>query len=133
MTPNLEILVAGRAHQGSRLDIEIPARHDTVGRRHVEITLGPDGSCHLVDLGSTNGTHVLEGGRWVRGQQKTVAASEPIRLGEFQTTVGELLGFRRVAHPAQPPPLPVTPPAPPPLPNAKPRRNPLTGEVESMP
>jgi len=130
MTPNLEILVAGRAHQGSRLDIEIPARHDTVGRRHVEITLGADGSCHLVDLGSTNGTHAMEAGRWIRVQQKTVTTSEPIRLGEFQTTVGELLGFRHAARPAQPPPLPVSPPAPAPIQNAKPRRNPLTGEVE---
>ncbi len=123
---NLEILVAGRAHQGSRLDIEIPARHDTVGRRHVEITLGADGSSHLVDLGSSNGTHVLEAGRWIRVQQKTVTASDPIRLGEFQTTVGELLGFRRAARPSLPPPLPVLPP----IPNSKPRRNPLTGEVE---
>lgn len=130
MPANLEILVAGRAHQSSRLDIEIPARHDTVGRRHVEITLGADGSCHLVDIGSTNGTHVLEAGRWIRVQQKTVTASEPIRLGEFQTTVAELLGFRRAARPAQPPPLPVPPPTPPPIPNAKPRRNPHTGEVE---
>jgi hypothetical protein len=133
MAANLEILVVGRAHQGSRLDIEIPSRNDTVGRRHLEITIGTDGTtCHLVDLGSTNGTHVLEGARWVRVKQTTVATSSPIRLGEFQTSVSELLGMRRSARPAQPPPLPKPPPVskPPQIHGAKPRRNPLTGEVE---
>jgi hypothetical protein len=126
MTANLEILVVGRTHQGSQLDIEIPSRNDSVGRRHLEITIGDGGACHLVDLGSANGTHVLDGTRWVRVKQTTVGISSPIRLGEFQTSVAELLGMRRPATAPQPPPIS----KPPPVPGAKPRRNPLTGEIE---
>jgi hypothetical protein len=40
MASGIEILLAGRSHTGSRLDIEIPPEHDTVGRKHAEITLG---------------------------------------------------------------------------------------------
>lgn len=128
MAAELEILVVGRAHSGSRLDIEVPAANDTVGRRHAEITIGQNGDCHIVDLGSTNGTSVRESGKWVRITQKTLPVSSAIRLGQFETTLQALLGMRRSAAPRKPP-------QPPPLPvpaggRAKPRRNPSTGEVE---
>jgi len=124
MAAELEILVVGRAHSGSRLDIELPAAYDTVGRRHAEITVGRSGDFHLVDLGSTNGTSVCESGKWVRIKQRTIARSTPIRLGEFETTLENLLGMRRRASPQKPPPLPQA------AAKAKPRRNPATGEVE---
>ena len=122
MASGIEILVAGRSHTGSRLDIEIPSEHDTVGRKHAEITIGSGEECHIVDLGSTNGTHVLLNKKWVRIQQMSIISSAPIRLGDFETTITELLKFRR--RQSVPPPIPklATP--------LKPRRNPLTGEIE---
>jgi pSer/pThr/pTyr-binding forkhead associated (FHA) protein len=122
MPSGIEILVVGRTHSGSRLDIEIPAVHDTVGRKHAEITLGAGGECHIVDLGSANGTHVLQNKKWVRVQQKAIFSDDQIRLGDFETSVTELLKFRRRRD--VPPPIPKshTP--------SKPRRNPATGEIE---
>jgi pSer/pThr/pTyr-binding forkhead associated (FHA) protein len=122
MASGIEILVAGRSHNGSRLDIEIPPEHDTVGRKHAEITLGTCGECHIVDLGSTNGTHVLQNKKWVRVNQMSIPPDAPIRLGDFETTIAELLRFRR--RQSVPPPIPKM--ASP----SKPRRNPATGEIE---
>lgn len=124
MHGNLEVLVVGRANSRSHPDIEVSAYEDTVGRRHAEITVGAGGDCYVVDLGSSNGTFVGEGGKWRRVQQTSVALGTPIRLGSYETTVASLLRLRRQATP---PPMPAEMQ---PAQGRRPRRNPATGEVE---
>jgi len=130
MASSIEVLVAGRASSQSQADIQLPASEDTVGRRHAEITIGASGDCYIVDLGSSNGSFVGDKGKWKKIQQAAVSSNTPIRLGSYETTISELLRFRRQASP---PPLPVPAPRPPQQPaqaNRKPRRNPATGEIE---
>jgi len=95
MPEHLEVLVVGRANARSQPDIEVPASEDTVGRRHAEITLGANGDCYLVDLGSANGTYVDKGGSWKKIQQSAVTPDTPIRLGTYETTIASLLRLRR--------------------------------------
>ena len=130
MQGQIEVLVVGRANTRSQPDIEVPASEDTVGRRHAEITVGANGDCYLVDLGSSNGTYLATGGKWKKIQQSAVELNTPIRLGSYETTISALLRFRRQAAP---PPLPsafVARPPQPQQPARKPRRNPATGEIE---
>ena len=130
MASPIEVLVAGRASSQSQADIQLPASEDTVGRRHAEITIGANGDCYIVDLGSSNGTFVGDKGKWKKIQQAAVSSNTPIRLGSYETTISELLRFRRQATPH---PLPAPAPRPPKQPaqaNRKPRRNPATGEIE---
>lgn len=129
MQGQIEVLIVGRANTRSQPDIELAASEDTVGRRHAEITVGANGDCYLVDLGSSNGTCVAENGKWKSVQQVALTSNTPIRLGSYETTISDLLKFRKQAVP---PPLPTAfvarspqPPA-----NRKPRRNPATGEIE---
>jgi pSer/pThr/pTyr-binding forkhead associated (FHA) protein len=131
MPEHLEVLVVGRANAHSQPDIEVPASEDTVGRRHAEITLGANGDCYLVDLGSANGTYVDKGGSWKKIQQSAVTPDTPIRLGTYETTIASLLRLRRRATPPPLPPEAAKAPRPSnPAGGRRPRRNPLTGEVE---
>lgn len=127
----LEVLVVGRCNSAQPPDLEVPLEHDTVGRRHAELTIGADGDCYVVDLGSTNGTFVGHGKRWKRIAQTKIAMDEPLRLGEYETTVRRLLALRRPSPPPQPaePPRTAKPPADSGR-KGKPRRNVLTGEIE---
>ena len=130
MQGQIEVLVVGRANTRSQPDIELPASEDTVGRRHAEITVGGNGDCYLVDLGSSNGTFVAETGKWKKIQQTALSSTTPLRLGSYETTISDLLRFRRQVTP---PPLPTAFVARPPAQsqaNRKPRRNPATGEIE---
>jgi pSer/pThr/pTyr-binding forkhead associated (FHA) protein len=134
MNANFEVLLVGRASSMSGLDIEVPAGEATVGRRHAEITIDSARKCHIVDLGSTNGTFVRDGKRWKRIKQASLRLDDPLRLGDFTTSVAHLMTLRRI-HCA---PVPIKPPHPkqarpataPAKPKSGPRRNPITGEVE---
>lgn len=129
MAGTLEVLVVGRANSRSHPDIELPASEDTVGRRHVEITVGADGDCYIVDLASANGTFVTEKGKWRKVQQASVSLDTPIRLGSHETTIALLLRFRRqVVSTPRPAAAVVAKPAA--QPGRRPRRNPMTGEIE---
>lgn len=118
----------------SGLDIEVPAEEATVGRRHAEITIDSAHKCHIVDLGSTNGTFVRDGKRWKRIKQASLCLDDPLRLGDFNTSVAHLMTLRRIRRA----PVPSKPPLPeqgraanaPARPKSGPRRNPITGEVE---
>jgi len=134
MNTNFEVLVVGRASSRSDLDIEVPAAEATVGRRHAEITIDSSPKCHIVDLGSTNGTFIRDGKRWKRIKQASLHLDDPLRLGDFSTSVAHLMTLRRIRRaPVQtkPPRLEqgrlATAPA---KPKSGPRRNPITGEVE---
>lgn len=86
-------LVVGRQNSKGGLDIALPATEDTVGRRHLEITEQPDGSFLINDLESANGTFIRRAGRWQQIDSTRVSRHQEIMLGEFRTTVGDLLAL----------------------------------------
>lgn len=137
VTQSLQVLVVGRQSASSKPDIAVPSGEDTVGRSHIELTVGAGGMCYVTDLNSANGTFVEECGKWKRVQQSSVRLDSRIRLGEFRTTPAELLAMRLA--PARPDPQVAQRREPEGTsaaaskqrkPGGKPRRNPLTGEVE---
>ena len=88
----METFIVGRL-SGGGADIAVPRTEDTVGRRHAELQVRPDGSCTIRDLGSTNGTFVQEHGRWSRVSVANVGAHQNIRLGDYVTTPSQLLAL----------------------------------------
>lgn len=95
MTLLTEIHTVGRMAPDSRSAIQIPpgvAGQESISHDHLEIMVTPDERYYIRDLESANGTFVLEDGAWTRIQPAAEVSSDtPLRLGDFQTTVGELL------------------------------------------
>lgn len=94
------IYSVGRKNSHVPCDIAIPAGEDSVSRPHLEITVTDGGRFYVVDVGSANGTFVLRGGRWSSLTQDYVRADERIRLGDFETTVADLMA--RISNPKFP-------------------------------
>ena len=80
------VLVVGR---GRRADIRL--RDSSVSRLHMELTLGSDGTLHVADRSSTNGTWIDENGRWKQIAQCKVRPADRLRLGDVRIEVAELL------------------------------------------
>ena len=95
----METFIVGRQSSSGGVDIAIPPTEDTVGRRHAELQVRPDGSCTIRDLGSANGTFVQESGRWSRISAANVGANQNIRLGDYVTTPSQLLALTAGAQP----------------------------------
>jgi len=128
------VYVVGRDNSVVPPDLAVPRTEITVGKKHAELSVAADGSCHLRDLGSKNGTYIRSGEKWTRAASASLSLNDPIRLGEFETTPAALLRLRRAALP---PPLPRPhaarhPHETSPHHTARPRhrRNPATGEIE---
>ena len=129
MIDDLKVFVVGRSSHASDVDIQLPPSEDTVGRRHLEITLGNSGACHIVDLGSRNGTFIRAGRGWKRVSQAAVGFEDAVRIGDYVSTVGQLLALRR--EKPRPAPRQTAPEKPAkPAVARSPRRNPLTGVIE---
>jgi len=134
----IQTFVVGRSNSRPTADLLVPASEDTVGRRHAEITLGADGSIYLVDLNSSNGTFVSIEKKWKKVNQSAVAMQQPVRLGDYETTIEKLLQLRRAEVPPVIPEARVSVPpvvgpsvkVQPPKNGRPPRRNPSTGEIE---
>lgn len=135
MTADLKVLVVGRSCAANDADIQVPASEDTVGRKHAEITIDASGGCHIVDLRSKNGTFVREGRGWKKISQAGVCLEDSIRVGDYITTVAQLLSLQRAK------PQPRRQEVVSPKQQVKsaavsrnagrtPRRNPVTGEIE---
>ena len=84
-------IIVGRQNSKGGLDIAIPASEDTVGRRHLEVTEQPGGQFLIKDLGSANGTFIRRGGRWQQVSSACIGRDDEIMLGEYCTSVGDLL------------------------------------------
>lgn len=87
----MRTLVVGRQSSSGGVDIAIAPTEDTVGRRHAEITANDDGSYFLRDLGSANGTFTHDNGRWNRVTSSRVSPQQQIRLGDYITSISQLL------------------------------------------
>ena len=108
---------------GRGVDAMIQCGDDTVGRIHAEITVTDDGRYYLADRASLNGTFVLNKNRWQPLTKSYVTANTVFLLGEFRTTVSQLLALAspNVKPALQPKPYPAAP--------KRIMRNPETGEI----
>ena len=65
---------------------------ESISREHATITPQGDGRYEIADDGSSHGTFVEDGGIWVRIEGTAlVGRDEPVMLGRYETTAGELL------------------------------------------
>jgi hypothetical protein len=76
---------------GRKAGNDIVIQDPTVSRHHAELDEVGRGSYELRDLGSSQGTHVLDGQRWDKVDRREIDAKTPIRFGSYKTTVAELL------------------------------------------
>ena len=69
------VLVVGRSAQ-----CEIHIEHESISRRHCELTVGPNNRVHIHDLGSTNGTGIDDGD--IGSKTMELRGGERIRLSK---------------------------------------------------
>jgi len=98
LQPNQSIIIG---KQGNQL---IKITDPTVSRRHCMLTCVGNGDFILEDIGSSNGTFV--NGLPVTSTNKArVKLSSTLTMGNFKTTVGELLGIKVAPGPPVPGPF----------------------------
>ena len=110
---------------GRHPDCDVVVDDPTVSRRHIEVSaVGPE-LFMVVDQGSTSGTFRLDGGEWKRFASVRLRATDRLRLGAYEATLGDLLGKARIAGqgPSEAPHR--TPAASPP----RVERDPATGQI----
>ncbi|MGW7294638.1 FHA domain-containing protein [Streptomyces xiamenensis] len=76
----VHLLNGGEVRIGRSSGADVALRDPDVSRLHCALTLGPDGSVTVTDLGSTNGTQI--DGRPVTAPATPLPAGAPLRLGE---------------------------------------------------
>lgn len=81
----------GRRNTTQPVDIELPAGETSVSRRHLELSVTDDGRYYVVHLHPRNFTKVNRDGAWQTITQDYVDADEPLALGDYHTTVRQLL------------------------------------------
>ena len=72
----------------------------SVSRRHAHIEDIGDGRYVVFDLGSANGCFVEQSDDWQQFGEAEVQSTEPLMLGEYQTTARDLI--RRISKPRPP-------------------------------
>lgn len=82
------VLIVGR---GRGADIRLGDA--SVSRMHAELVVGGDGTLHVADRSSANGTWIAVDGRWQRVTQRSVTPADRLRLGDARITVAELLSL----------------------------------------
>ena len=98
---------------------DIVLREPSVSREHAELVSLGHGLFTLRDLGSSYGTSMRQGSDWTLITAAPVQADTPIRIGEFETTAGDLVRDAAVA--AARPPAPAAPAWAAPQPRLSPR------------
>jgi pSer/pThr/pTyr-binding forkhead associated (FHA) protein len=121
----MAVFIVGRAPSEPGTPIRVEDK--TVSRNHCRLTEIGDGF-RLEDLNSTSGTFVSHQGNWKRVLSANVRLKTDIKLGNFATTIGDLLHRAGVTI------VPSTSPKPPSKPQgqtvpARFERNPDTGEI----
>jgi len=87
----IQVLCVGRKNTTEKLDVSLPESESTIGRRHLEITLGNSGKIFVTDLNSANGTFIKETNHWKRITNSFVLRDTEIKLGDYITTIRKLL------------------------------------------
>ena len=88
----MRTLVIGRSPH-----VDVVVVDDTVAKRHAEVVVTEDGGLYLTDCATRTGTWRLAGARgsdevWEKVRQRFVGRDEPLRLGSYRCTLGELIG-----------------------------------------
>ena len=95
--------LVGRKNSSQPCDIELPAEAASVSRRHLEISVTDEGQIYIVHLHPRNTTAVYRQGGWQSVTQEFVTPNEPLRLGDYETTVRALLALAASSAPDSPP------------------------------
>lgn len=90
-SPTLLGFMEGRAYTIGR-DGQIRINDPSLSRGHAELKF-TDGKIRLRDLGSTNGTYLVAGGKAVSIDERFVSPDERVILGSNQYTVKALLAL----------------------------------------
>jgi hypothetical protein len=78
---------------GSDSRCDITLERASVAGRHAELVIAKNGKIHLTDRDTGAGTYRQNGEDWIAVQQAYVTAGEPIRFGDYHTTVSVLLNI----------------------------------------
>lgn len=71
---------------------DVVLAEESISREHATIAPQGNGRYEISDAGSSHGTFVEDGGVWVRVEGTAlIGPDEPVMLGRYETTVGELL------------------------------------------
>lgn len=62
-------------------DCAIVVRDASLSRQHCYLIVEADGSYKIVDMNSTNGTYVKQGGDWVKIGEAAVSTKDLVKLG----------------------------------------------------
>jgi FHA domain len=92
----MNVYYVGRAPTGSGL-LVIISGDKTVSRNHCRITEYRRGVWRVEDNGSTGGTFMREGNGWRRIEAADVGLTDGIRLGQYVTSMAEILRLAEVA------------------------------------
>src|SRR3954467_6841236 len=66
--------------------------HESISRRHAELTIGQDGSLSIRDLDSSGGTFVLRDGKEIDvTRTAALKRTDAVRLGDYEISVEDLL------------------------------------------
>lgn len=87
---------------GSSANADIVLADATVARQHAELVITDDGRYHLTDCGGDGGTWRAVARRrgeevWERTRQSFVALRQPLRFGQYRTSIEALLAPRAAA------------------------------------
>lgn len=77
---------------GSAESCHIRLNQASVSEHHAELVVAAAGKLHLTDRGSGGGTFRKQGDEWVVVTQSYVDHHEPIRFGDYHTTIEALVG-----------------------------------------
>jgi hypothetical protein len=107
----------GRYRIGRADTNDIVLADPTVSREHAELVELGGGRFQVKDLGSTYGVSIWQGEGWQTVTEIELRHESQLRIGDYQTTVADLLRDtdRTVVRPrgSEPPPPPEVPAAPP--------------------
>lgn len=114
---------------------EIQLDDPSVSRRHAELVVAPGPVYYLTDCVSSYGTHVVRGGDWAAIRQAEIGRDDKVRFGNQVTTVREMLATAHRPAGVAPGTLVAIEPQQTDFderPVGAVRRNPETGEIESL-
>jgi pSer/pThr/pTyr-binding forkhead associated (FHA) protein len=73
--------------------------HESISRRHAELTIGADGSLYIRDLQSTGGIFILRDGKEQSVTKARLKSTDTLRLGDYEISVEDLLSLVRESQP----------------------------------
>lgn len=78
---------------GSEQGCDIHLERSSISPRHAELVIARNGKLHLTDCNTETGTFRKRSDRWVHLNQDYVQPAEPIRFGDYHTSISALLNI----------------------------------------